>query len=393
MSLTRMPQAATPRESAPSGVPQPLTSFHTSRVLRTAGCQAQIAPSEEAASGFFCCGSTGRSIVSGGAARLQLTGALDCYMATPPQKDHASRPTREHPAGRAHPDIATSLVDQLARINSELVSGQRQLAKKHAKLQKVSAGKSLILRMVAHDLRNALSGILTATEYMLGDVEGLLGENDLKLLQGIESTSRFMLRQIDDMVEISTIESGRLLLNRKPTDLLSLIERILSLNRAVAERKQIRLDVIAPSELPRISLDSIKMYRALDNLVMNAVKFSSPGDKVMVRVETGDGLINISVVDQGPGIPANELKTVFKPFQKGQLANLSKTAGAGLGLAIAKRIAEAHGGQLLLKSQVGQGSTLTVSLPISAHAGRAVPHRARRPAQTGRTVASSVSIP
>ena len=388
MTMTRVPQAATP-----SAVPQPLTFLHTVRGRSTRGRLVQIAPSEEAASGFFCCGSTGRSIVSGGAAKRQLTGALDCHMAIPPQKRHPSRKNREHSAGCAHPDIEAPLVDQLTRINSELVSGQRQLAKKHAKLQKVSAGKSRILRMVAHDLRNPLSGILNATEYVLGDAEGLLEENDLKLLQGIESTSRFMLRLIDDMIEISKIESGTLLLDRKPTDLLSLIERILLLNRVVAERKKIGIEVIAPSELPRISLDSIQMYRVIDNLVTNAVTFSSPGDKIMVRVETGDGLINISVVDQGPGIPAHELKTVFKPFHKGQLSNLSKTAGAGLGLAIAKRIVEAHGGQLLLKSQVGQGSTLTVSLPISAHAGRGVMQRAHRPAQTGRTVASSASIP
>ena len=314
-------------------------------------------------------------------------------MATPPQKKHALRPTREHSAGCAHPDIEAPLVDQLTRINSELVNGQRQLAKKHAKLQKVSAGKSRILRTVAHDLRNPLSGILNATEQVLGDAEGLLEENDLKLLQGIESTSRFMLRLIDDMVEISKIESGTLLLDRKPTDLVSLIGRILSLNRALAERKKIGIEVIAPSELPRISLDSIQMYRVIDNLVMNAVTFSSPGDTIVVRVETGDGLISISVVDQGPGIPAHELKTVFKPFHKGQLANLAKTAGAGLGLAIAKRIVEAHGGQLLLKSRVGQGSTLTVSLPISEHADRVVMQRARRPAQAVRTVASSASIP
>ena len=384
--MTRVP-------APPSATPQPLTLLPTVRGRSTRGCQVQIGPSGEAVSGFFCCGSTGRSIVSGGAAKLQLTGALDCYMATPPQKKHALRPTREHSAGCAHPDIEAPLVDQLTRINSELVNGQRQLAKKHAKLQKVSAGKSRILRTVAHDLRNPLSGILNATEQVLGDAEGLLEENDLKLLQGIESTSRFMLRLIDDMVEISKIESGTLLLDRKPTDLVSLIGRILSLNRALAERKKIGIEVIAPSELPRISLDSIQMYRVIDNLVMNAVTFSSPGDTIVVRVETGDGLINISVVDQGPGIPAHELKTVFKPFHKGQLANLAKTAGAGLGLAIAKRIVEAHGGQLLLKSRVGQGSTLTVSLPISEHADRVVMQRARRPAQAVRTVASSASIP
>jgi signal transduction histidine kinase len=383
MGLTRVPQEAKQRKSPPSAMPKALTFFHTIRDLRKAGCQVQIAPSHRAVSGFFCCGSTGRSIVVGGAARLQSTSAMRGDTTNPEKNPHASQPPREQPAGSAQPDIETPLVNQLTRINSELVNGQRQLAKKHAALQKVSAEKSQILGMVAHDLRNPLSGILNATEYVLVDAAGLLGENDLKLLQGIESTSRFMLRLIDDMVEISAIESGRLVLDRKPTDILSLIERILSLNRPVAERKQIRIEVIAPSELPPISIDSTKMYRVIDNLLTNAVKFSSPGDKVKVRVHTGDGLINISVLDHGPGIPAHELKTVFKLFQKGRLANISKTAGTGLGLAIAKRIVEAHGGELLLESKVGKGSNLTVSLPISVRACQGDLLRARRPAQTG----------
>ena len=198
-----------------------------------------------------------------------------------------------------------------------------------------------------------------------------------------------MLRLIDDIVEISAIESGKLHLDRKPTDILSLIEQILSLTRPMAERKQIGIDVIARGGLPPVSVDSTKMYRVIDNLLTNAIKFSSPGDRVKVLVQAGGELINISVQDHGPGIPAHEVKNVFKVFQKGRLANISTGAGAGLGLGIAKRIVEAHGGKLLLETEIGKGSTLTITLPT--HAGRDALRRERRPAQTERAITSSMA--
>jgi signal transduction histidine kinase len=349
----------------------------------------QMAQSD--ASEFFCYGGRDHSIMVGGTEGLQSTGASWGDMTNPEKNPNAPQVTQGSPAARALRHSEIPLVDQLTRINSELVNGQRQLAKKHAELQKVSTEKSQMLGMVAHDLRNPLSGILNATEYVLEDAAGLLGENDLALLQAIESTSRFMLRLIDDMVEISAIESGKLQLDRKPTDIISLIEQVLSLTRPMAERKQIGIDVTASSELPQVRVDSTKMYRVIDNLVTNAIKFSGPGGRVRIRVYPNDGFVKVSVQDQGPGIPAHELKAVFKLFHKGRLASASKAAGTGLGLAISKRIVEAHGGELLLESKVGKGSTLTVSLPASATAGQQVLHRARRPSQARRSIASSVA--
>ena len=369
---------------------EPLNFPHTIQVFGKPSCEMRPAPAHGDASGFFCCGSTGRSIRVQGAVRRGSIRGLRGYMTNPGKNLHVSHPSRVPTAGRLRPDAEAPLVDQLTRINSELVNGQRQLVKKHAELQKVSAEKSQILGMVAHDLRNPLSGILSATEYVLEDAASLLGENDLKLLQAIESTSRFMLRLIDDIVEIATIESGKLHLERKPTDILTLIEQILSLNRPIAERKQISIDLIAPGGLPPISVDATKMYRVIDNLLMNAIKFSRPGDVVKVRVHTDGEIVNISVQDQGPGIPAHELKTVFKVFQKGRSANVSQEGSAGLGLAIAKRIVEAHGGKLLLDSEIGKGSTLTVALPT--HAGRVVVRRPPRAAfAAGRAITSSMA--
>jgi len=255
-------------------------------------------------------------------------------------------------------------------------------------LQKVSTEKSQILGIVAHDLRNSISGILNASEYLLEDASGLLGEHDLTLLQAIHSSSRFMLRLIADMLEISTIESGKLRLDRQPTDILPLIEQNLLLNRPIAERKGVRIDVMADGPLPPIRVDPIKMYRVIDNLVTNAIKFSPPGSKIGIRVSVDGDLASISVQDQGPGIPAHELKAVFKLFRTARIGDASRAEGTGLGLGIAKRIVEAHGGHVLLESQVGKGSVFTVTLPVSTPVHRSASHRSdRTPRATRRALA------
>lgn len=281
---------------------------------------------------------------------------------------------------------ASIQLNQLTRLNRELIDAQRQLAKKHAWLQKVSTEKSQILGMVAHDLRNPINGILNATEYLLQDATGLLGESNLTLLRAIQSSCRFMLRLINNLLEISAIESGKLRLDRKPTDILSLIQQNLSLNRPLAERKQIRIEVIADRALPLISVDPVKLNQVIDNLVTNAMKFSDPGSRIRIVSHRAGELATISVEDQGPGIPARELRAVFKLFRKGRPTDTSRTAGTGLGLAIAKRIVKAHGGQLLLESQVGKGSIFTVKLPLSTHSNAGASHRRGHPSRTAKPV-------
>jgi signal transduction histidine kinase len=237
----------------------------------------------------------------------------------------------------------------------------------HAKWLKAGSDKCEVLGMVAHDLRNPINGILSASEALLENAAGMLPDCDLGLLEAIRSASRFMMRLIDDLLEISALESGKLKLDLKPTNILSLIEQNLSLNRLLAEGKRIKIDINVTREPPAMNVDPMKLSRVIDNLVTNAIKFSTPQSRIEIRLGTEAELAILSVHDQGLGIAPHELRKVFAPFRRGRDA--SKMNGTGLGLAIAKRIVEAHGGQLMLRSQVGKGSTFTVMLPISKHRG------------------------
>jgi signal transduction histidine kinase len=224
--------------------------------------QPDIASSQGHDPGFFSACMNDHSICTGEAAKRQSTAELLGNMAIPDKTPLPPDSVIERP-----------LIGQLTRMNTELVNAQRQLVKKNARLEKVSTQRFQILGMLAHDLRNPLTGILNASDLVLKEASGLLAESDLTLLQAIQSSSRFMLRLIDDMLEISTIESGKLRLDRKLTDILSLIQQNLSLNRRLAEHKQISIDVIASRALPRISIDPHKIYQVMDNLVTNAIKF------------------------------------------------------------------------------------------------------------------------
>jgi hypothetical protein len=163
------------------------------------------------------------------------------------------------------------------------------------------------------------------------------------------------------------------------------------LNRPLAERRQIGINVIAQDALPLISIDSHKIYQVIDNLVTNAIKFSSPGTKIEIRIHVEGEFATISVQDQGPGIPANERRAVFRLFQTARGRNTPNATGTGLGLAIAKRIVEAHGGRLLLDSRVGKGSTFTVALPVSEHHHAVMTQRRGHVSRSARKVASSAA--
>jgi signal transduction histidine kinase len=263
--------------------------------------------------------------------------------------------------------------DRLECLDGELVRLRRQLVKKNTELEKVR-DTSRTLGMTAHDLRNSTSGILNASEYLLGDADGL-AEDQLLLLRSITASSRFMLSLINDIVQLSTMEAGELRLALQPTDFVLLAEQNLSRNRLLADKKQIRLELRVDGALPLVRIDPLRMNQAVDNLVTNAIKFSEPGTKIEIRMHAQNDVVGIAVRDEGPGITAAERGTVFKLFRRGKCGPASQTPGTGLGLAITKRIVQAHGGRIELESQVGKGSTFTVTIPVAINA------KARRPSR------------
>jgi len=222
-----------------------------------------------------------------------------------------------------------------------------------------------LLAIATHDLRNPIAGILAASQYLLDEAGSTLLEEHLQLITSIRSSSQLLLRLVDNILDISRIGSGTIELDCRPTDLLALIHQNLVANRLLGLSKGIRINLVAEDCLPEVSIDPSRMSEVIDNLVTNALKFSHPGGEIEIRVARSRNMTAISVRDQGPGIPAEELQALFRPFQRGSPRYHIEGRGTGLGLAIARRIVNRHGGRIEIESRVGSGSTFTVLLPIS----------------------------
>jgi len=255
--------------------------------------------------------------------------------------------------------------DALQRRYVEQEALQRELLQKNAALEELNQQKNQWLGMAAHDLRTPLGVISGYSDFLIDQMEDAFSEQ-AEMIDRIKSSSRFMLNLVDDLLDISTIESGNLKLRLQPTDLLRLVRRNVGLNRVLAEQKGIDIELHRPASLPLMELDSDKIEQVLNNLIGNAVKFSLPGTAVHVRVEADAGEARIAVEDQGPGIPEDQLQQLFQPFSSTSVTSTGGEKSTGLGLAIVRRIVEGHGGRIQVESRVGQGSTFRVSLPLRA---------------------------
>lgn len=260
-----------------------------------------------------------------------------------------------------------NLFDEISRLNNELVSTQRELAKKNAELERLNQEKNRFLGMAAHDLRNPLHAILSHSEFLLDEDPLTLGTEYREFMQVIHASSDFMARLVDDLLNVARIEAGQLNLDYAAVDLSALIARDISINRALAAKKQIEIEMQAET-LPKALVDSGKMDQVLNNLLGNAIKFSPAGSRIEVRLAAQAGNFVLSVQDWGTGIRRDEIDQLFTPFRPGQRGTQGEKS-TGLGLAIVKRIVEGHGGKIWLESQVGQGTTFFVSIPFEPPEG------------------------
>jgi signal transduction histidine kinase len=265
---------------------------------------------------------------------------------------------------RAQSEQAPALYDELSRLNNELVNLQRELTKRNAELERLDELKNRFLGTAAHELRNPLAIIWSYSGFLMQEISDLLSEEHLEFLSIIQDSSQFMLHMVDDLLDVSAIESGRLSLALQPTDLDALVEHNVALNRVLAEEKQIRLAFQTDGDLPPLYLDRAKIEQVLNNLISNAVKFSYPASSVEIYVSRDQDRALISVRDQGQGIPAAELDNLFKWFGKTSVKGTEGESSSGLGLAIAHKIVLGHHGAIWVESEVDKGSTFYVSLPI-----------------------------
>ena len=240
----------------------------------------------------------------------------------------------------------------------------REIADKSRQLEAASRHKSEFLANMSHELRTPLNAILGFSEVLAERMFGEVNEKQAEYLQDILSSGRHLLSLINDILDLSKVEAGRLELELGRFHLPTALDNALTLVRERATRHGITLTQTVDERVGDIVADERKVKQILLNLLSNAVKFTPEGGRVGLTATAADGVITIAVSDTGIGIAPEDQAAIFEEFRQVGREDARKQEGTGLGLTLAKKFVELHGGRIWVQSQVGQGSTFSFTLPV-----------------------------
>jgi len=259
-------------------------------------------------------------------------------------------------------DLVTTFADQ-AGIAVENVRLFDEIQDKSRQLEEASQHKSQFLANMSHELRTPLNAILGYTELMADGAYGEPSEKMLGILKRLEANGKHLLGLINDVLDLSKIEAGQLVLELSDYCIQDIAQTVRSTLEPLAADKKLAFKLELAPDLPPGHGDGRRLTQVLINLVGNAIKFTDAGE-VAIKAEANNGAFYVSVRDTGPGISAADQAKLFQEFQQADNAITRKKGGTGLGLAISKRIIEMHGGKIWVESQPGQGSTFAFTLPV-----------------------------
>jgi signal transduction histidine kinase len=239
----------------------------------------------------------------------------------------------------------------------------REIADKSRQLEAASRHKSEFLANMSHELRTPLNAIIGFSEVLTERMFGELNEKQDEYLKDIYASGQHLLSLINDILDLSKIEAGRMELELADFDLPSAIDNALTLVRERATRRGITLGRTIDERLGMVRGDERKVKQVLLNLLSNALKFTPEGGRIDISARLQDVAAEIAVADTGVGIAPEDQEAVFEEFRQVGTAD-KKVEGTGLGLALSRKFIELHGGTIWVKSQVGAGSTFTFTLPV-----------------------------
>ncbi|MEB2289414.1 MAG: HAMP domain-containing sensor histidine kinase [Anaerolineae bacterium] len=251
---------------------------------------------------------------------------------------------------------------------SPLAGLHAELARKNAELSEASRLKSQFLAHMSHELRTPLNSVIGYTELVLSGTYGPLNDTQRDRLEKVVRNGYNLLSLIRDVIDLNRIETGYLTLNRAPVDTVQALNTALDTVAPLAAHKGLELVRDFAGAPPALG-DEMHIRQMATNLLANAIKFTDAG-QVMLRARGDDQRIVITISDTGMGIAPDQVERIFGEFQQGDSAAVHSYDGAGLGLAITKRLAELHGGHIALESQPGSGTVVTLTLPAAADEGR-----------------------
>jgi signal transduction histidine kinase len=259
-------------------------------------------------------------------------------------------------------DLLTTFANQatLAMQNARLF---RELADKSRQLEVASQHKSEFLANMSHELRTPLNAIIGFSEVLTERMFGELNEKQEEYLRDIYASGTHLLSLINDILDLSKIEAGRMELELSDFHLPTSLDSALTLVRERAGRRGIALQMNVDSRLGQIQADERKVRQVVLNLLSNAIKFTPEGGRIEVAAGAKDGFVEVSVSDTGVGIAPEDQDAVFQEFRQVGTAE-KKAEGTGLGLTLCRKFVELHGGRIWVKSQLGQGATFTFTIPV-----------------------------
>lgn len=260
--------------------------------------------------------------------------------------------------------------NELRLLRDELHRQNLALAAANAELQRLNKIKSIFVSIAAHELRTPLASISGYIEMLLDGDAGPLTARQREYLCIAENSARRLLQITRDLLDLTRIEIGRMEVILKPANLVALVEEVIAEQVPQLEARAQQLSLRAPTGLPPALCDPTRAVQMIGNLLSNASKYSPAGSTITVEVKKAseDGFLEVAVTDEGIGIADEDRKQIFDPFFRAHNVGRTGSGGIGLGLSIARALAELQGGHLWFESALGQGSTFHVTLPIASGA-------------------------
>jgi signal transduction histidine kinase len=242
----------------------------------------------------------------------------------------------------------------------------REIEEKSRQIESASRHKSQFLASMSHEFRTPLNAIIGFSEVLLDPSLEVSEEKRSRFLTHILNSGKHLLGLINEILDLSKIEAGRLELEIEPASIGDVLEAAEGTMRPLATKKAINLRVESDGRIPRVPMDGARIRQVVLNLVGNAIKFTSEGGQVWLRADASDEVVRVEVGDTGPGIPVKDHERIFLEFEQAWIGGAgSKPEGTGLGLALAKKLVEMHGGKIWVESEVGKGSRFFFTLPTA----------------------------
>jgi len=285
------------------------------------------------------------------------------------QAEIAERQNAEQ-ALAARTEAALGMMEELTRSNARLEAANQELDRLYQRLKDLDGRKTQFFANVSHELRTPLTLILSPTLDRLSSWHSLDTEQR-HVLELIERNARILLEQVDNLLEISKLEAGKVAMRYERVNLAERLRLIADHFEVLSREKGVRLEMEAPPEA-EAEADAEKLQRVLLNLLSNAFKFTPAGGSVRCRLAVDEQSAVIEVADTGPGIPAEYREAIFERFRQIDGGSARRHGGTGLGLAIAREFIELHGGDISVADAPGGGALFRATLPLRAPAGLAV---------------------